>query len=246
MGLVNDHTDEGTAISDTSPKLALLTLVQPVELQGAIQQLRQLCLVGYEPTSTLRIHDLTQIMIHESVEREGTQYYWFRVAMILACVAFRYIEDFSSYKCWAQCETLSPHIQSLTIWDDKYAIGSSELDRANIDIAEYWRSLGRYGEAAALLERVLARWNEVLGAEHPDTLGTVHNLTYAYEQLGQYTKAEELYGRALTGNENLFGPEHPDTLRAVHNLACLYLSQGRLNGAERFHGWALQRNVAWT
>ena len=94
-----------------SPQMeSLIALMSsPVQLQHAIRYLRQVSLVGYkstEDTSALRIHDLIQIMIQESCRRDGRQYHWFRVATVLACDAFRHVEDPFSHRCWAQCEII--------------------------------------------------------------------------------------------------------------------------------------------
>jgi hypothetical protein len=63
---------------------AIALLRSPVQFQQAIQQLRDLSLIGYESmtgasvsntsTSVLRIHDLVQFMIQESVRRENAHH----------------------------------------------------------------------------------------------------------------------------------------------------------------------------
>jgi hypothetical protein len=97
---------------------------------------------------------------------EETEYHWFHVAVALACGAFQQIDNPESYECWAQCEMLCPHIQSLTKWDDEHCIGYPDLSRANIKVALYLCSRGRYGEAATLLTRVLTGNEKLLGSGH--------------------------------------------------------------------------------
>ena len=51
----------------------------------------------------------------------------------------------------------------------------------------------------------------MLGAEHPDTLGSVNNLAYCLETLGDASAALPLYRRALESSERVLGAEHPTT-----------------------------------
>jgi tetratricopeptide (TPR) repeat protein len=234
-------------LSIMTPKLeSLIALIgAPVQLQSAIQQLLHSSLVTStdtsEPntdTSALRIHDLIKLMIQESVRRDNTHYLWFHVAAALVCGAFQCIEDPTSYRCWAQCETLNPHIHSLTMWDDANEFGNSELHQANIGIAEYFSSRGRYGEAEVLFRRALTRNEKLYGPKHPDTLCTIESLATTCYLQGQHHEAELLQSRVLASRERALGPEHADTLVALDNLAITYYLQGRYKEAE-----TLQRRV---
>jgi hypothetical protein len=51
---------------------------------------------------------------------------------------------------------------------------------------------GRTSEAIAILEPLLAAWERVLGAEHPDTLRTGSNLAAAYRSAGRDAEAAAL------------------------------------------------------
>ena len=217
---------------------SLITLIQsPVKLHEAIQTLQHLSLVGYESTldsSILRIHDLIQITIQECAVR-NQQHDWFRVAVALACGAFQHIDDPASHTCWPQCEAFSPHIQSLTKWDDERNIGNSDLHEANVGIARYFTARARYGEAEKLFERVLAGRAKLLGPRHLDTLRTEKGLAIVYRLQGRYAEAEVLYGRVLTGRTKLLGVNHPDTLLTAHDLASVYVRQGRYKEAEMLY-----------
>jgi tetratricopeptide (TPR) repeat protein len=225
---------------NTSPELeSLISLMRsPVQLQQAIQYLRQLSLVGYksiEDTSALRIHDLIQIIIQESIRRNGRQDHWFHVAAVLACSAFQHVEDPCSHRCWAQCETFHPHIQSLTKWDDEHTVGNSELGQANMRIGLYLKSCGRYSEAEALFKRALTGTETLLGPEHPDTLTIVQNIASVNWRQGRYNEAEILCKRVLTGREKALGTKHPSTLETMHTSATVYRLQGRYVEAETLY-----------
>ena len=50
-----------------------------------------------------------------------------------------------------------------------------------------------------------------LGADHPDTLATMHNLANMYLGQGNYEEAEKLYRETLQIQQRVLGPDHPDT-----------------------------------
>jgi len=224
-------------------------MCSPVQLQQAVQQLHHLSLIAYESitdtsapnatTSVLRIHDLVQFMIQESVRRENTHHHWFHVATGLACGAFRRVNKPSSHLCWAQCETLSPHMQALTKWEDEHTLENPELGEANIGIAEYLLSRGRYNEAEMLVVRVLANREKLLGSENIGTLRPAETLATIYREQGRFTQAETLYSRILASREKLLGPEHPETMSTVNHLATVYDSLGQYKEAETLFSRAL-------
>jgi Tetratricopeptide repeat len=73
-------------------------------------------------------------------------------------------------------------------------------------------------EAIPLQERTLADSERVLGADHPDTLTSRHNLAGAYQAAGRLEEAIPLYERTLADRERVLGADHPDTLTSRHNL----------------------------
>ena len=85
---------------------------------------------------------------------------------------------------------------------------------------------GAYGEAEPLYQRALAASEQVLGAEHPDTLGSVNNLALLYASQERYGEAETLYQRAVFAAERVLGPNHPYTKTFRANWEQLSASQG--------------------
>jgi tetratricopeptide (TPR) repeat protein len=230
-----------TAVSPTF-KSVIALICSPVQLQQAIQQFQRLSLVGYASNtdgSSLRIHDLIQTTIQEGARRQDARHHSFHIAARLVCGAFRHVDDPASHKCWSQCEMFSPHIQSLTKWGDEYAAQMSELDEANIGIAQYLNSCGRYSEAEKLFGRVLAGKERRFGPEHPDTLAIVKSLAVVYGEQGRYDEAEVLFKRALAGQEKLLGSEHLTTLLTAEGLGVIYRRQKRYDEAEVLYGRSL-------
>ena len=82
-------------------------------------------------------------------------------------------------------------------------------------------------EAITLYEQNLAAQERELGADHPDTLATRHNLALAYQATGRTAEAITLYEQNLAAQERELGADHPDTLATRHNLALAYQATGR-------------------
>lgn len=61
----------------------------------------------------------------------------------------------------------------------------------------------------------------VLGAEHPATLWTRHNLAGVQAQRGDLAGAEAEYRAVLTGQTRVLGADHPDTLATKDALLAL-------------------------
>ncbi|GFG21196.1 putative Podospora anserina S mat genomic DNA chromosome 6, supercontig 2, partial [Aspergillus udagawae] len=99
---------------------------------------------------------------------------------------------------------------------------------------------GRYGQAEMMFQIVQRHRDEVLGPEHPATLGSVNNLGLVLDRQGKYQEAEAMHRRALQGREKVLGPEHPDTLASINNLGLVLNSQGKYQEAEAMYRHALQ------
>lgn len=50
-----------------------------------------------------------------------------------------------------------------------------------------------------------------LGEEHPDTLGSMHNLAVRLSKVGQRQEALQLTELVVEANKRTLGEEHPDT-----------------------------------
>jgi len=101
----------------------------------------------------------------------------------------------------------------------------AEAQRLNNQVIQDYAA-GRYAQAIALAQRVLAIDEQALGPEHPGTATALNNLAALYKATGAYAKVEPLYQRALAINEKVLGSEHPDTAVSLNNLATLHLATG--------------------
>ena len=83
------------------------------------------------------------------------------------------------------------------------AISSSNL-------AVVYQALGRYEEAAGLLEAALASDQKNFGPDHPSVARTRNNLALVYQALGRYEEAAGLLEAALASDsKKTLGPIIP-------------------------------------
>ena len=113
-------------------------------------------------------------------------------------------------------------------------------------IGQTYMDLGLFPEANQQLDRALALYRRVLGAENPKTLRTMSRLGSVASNQGRYPESERLLSSALKTQRQVLGAEHPDTLASLQRLASVYLDQGKYPESEKLHveGLAIQRRVA--
>jgi len=86
-------------------------------------------------------------------------------------------------------------------------------------IGESYESLALHKLAWPHFEKAVALRRENLGADHPETLGTIEGLAGIYGMVGRSRDAITLLEAALTKYEHLFGSDHPTTLDALSRLS---------------------------
>ena len=67
----------------------------------------------------------------------------------------------------------------------------------------------------------------MLAEDHPDQLGSQHNLTGAYQADGQVKKAVELLEYVVTIRETTLAEDHPDRLGSQQDLTWAYQADGQ-------------------
>ncbi|MFE7634823.1 tetratricopeptide repeat protein, partial [Kitasatospora sp. NPDC057518] len=73
--------------------------------------------------------------------------------------------------------------------------------------------------------------DRILGADHPDTLSSRHNLAYSYSEAGDTDDAISLLEQVLIDRQRVLGADHLNTLSSRHNLATTYWKAGRTDDA---------------
>lgn len=100
-------------------------------------------------------------------------------------------------------------------------LAGTPMDEAALrrTLGNVYKELGRLVPAQLHLERALALYEELLGADHPEALGTGTDLAVLHYKRGDLARAESLLGGILAAQVARLGDRHLDTLRTLVVLA---------------------------
>lgn len=148
------------------------------------------------------------------------------------------------YESWTQCRTLLAHakivLRSINDTDDEDRLNAATLW---FKCGWFLALRGAYKEAEAMNQRALEARENVLGLEHPDTLGSVNNLGSVLSSQGGHEEAEAMHRQVLETREKALGREHPYTLGGVDNLGNVLSRQGKYEEAKVMYRRALEARV---
>jgi DNA-binding SARP family transcriptional activator len=149
----------------------------------------------------------------------------------LAAVAAAFPRKLRQPQTWPQCERLLPHALAIATELTTPGEAGQRLVRLLISAGEYLFRADPRARAVDTATRALACAQQILGAEHPDTLSAGTILAGSYQAAGRIGEAIVLGERTLADYERILGPEHPDTLIASTILALSYWDAGRTTDA---------------
>ncbi|WP_299654217.1 tetratricopeptide repeat protein [uncultured Tateyamaria sp.] len=112
------------------------------------------------------------------------------------------------------------------------------------NLAESYRSLGRFEEAEPLYREALEIDRDVLDERHPDYAIRLNNLAGLLRDTGRFEEAEPLFREALEIGREVLGGRHPDVAVRLNNLADLLQDTGRIEEAEPLFREALAMSEA--
>jgi tetratricopeptide (TPR) repeat protein len=120
--------------------------------------------------------------------------------------------------------------------------GNQPLVEASIRqaMAYSYRSLGLYRDAELHLDRAYQLYRHVLGAENPQTLGTMNELGAVYADEEKYDQSASLIDQVRQTSLRVLGLESQLTLLAMNDLANVYRIQGKYDQAEPLFLQALE------
>ncbi|KAL4993163.1 hypothetical protein BDV10DRAFT_190231 [Aspergillus recurvatus] len=114
------------------------------------------------------------------------------------------------------------------------------------DIAETYRHRRKLGEAEQLFQRAHQVYEAIHGADHRESLRSLHILGWVYAEQDNLVRAETvdeaeaMFKRALRGYETALGPTHPATLDVTYTPGVLYCEQARTAEAGQMRLAAIQ------
>ncbi|MDI5967024.1 tetratricopeptide repeat protein, partial [Streptantibioticus silvisoli] len=106
---------------------------------------------------------------------------------------------------WPTWRTLLPHTDTLTRHTHPDT-DTPTTGRLLNQVALFLENQGQPGRAAAYLQRTLASYTRILGADHPDTLTSRNNLASAYQAAGDLGRAIPLHEQNLTDRTRILSP----------------------------------------
>ncbi|MFT5466683.1 MAG: hypothetical protein ACI8UO_001783 [Verrucomicrobiales bacterium] len=214
-----DYSDETLASSATET------------LESALLELADFSLIRFleDPPETISMHRLLQEVVRQRLDTEPAQRAAWEPAVQL--VDAWAPDEGQEIETWPKWQILGPHCEALferaESWDNP-----APVPRLLNGYAQFQEIRnGDYAAAEPLYRRALEARERVLGAEHPDTLGSLNNLAALLDAKDDYAAAEPLLRRALEARERVLGAEHPDTLLSLNNLAGFLLERGRAEEA---------------
>jgi tetratricopeptide (TPR) repeat protein len=236
----HSRNDSGGPSSPTYPSPELRSLVSvilsPTAFPKALHKLQSVSLIeplSRDGGSSLRMHDLVHSITLEHVKRHTAYQAWLDSAVSLVCGVLKRVEDPESPQSWPECDKLMPHMRSLNkVWAGVEGV-NLQLVEADVRLAQYLNSRGRYDDAEMLCERGVGLFQRELGEKHKATLDASYVLAQIYNSQRRFAKAEEAFKHVLAVRQTELGADHPDTVKTTHQLAgMIYGRPGHDNEAE--------------
>jgi serine/threonine protein kinase/tetratricopeptide (TPR) repeat protein len=115
----------------------------------------------------------------------------------------------------------------------KKSFADQPLVEARVRCSVGWSFLylGESRKAVEQFEAARDIYVKHLGAEHPDTLKSMHGLAWGYEETGRLADSLRLNKEVLAVRKANLGPDHKETLDSMNNLAINYSRLGKQSEA---------------
>ncbi|KAL5085051.1 hypothetical protein Trisim1_010951 [Trichoderma cf. simile WF8] len=199
-----------------------------LELTEALGILKAFSFVT-ETSGSFDMHRLVQLVTRKWLTSRGTISRFGTKALMTVSKMYPRGEYETRTKCAAYLSHANAVLQlnGLKSKDEKKA-------RASLlyCIAAYFNFEGKWSQAEMFHTEAREIRRELLGADHRDTLHSMHSLALTYIYQHRWKEAEDLYVEVIETSKIKLGADHPDTLTSMSNLALTYMHQGRWKKAE--------------
>lgn len=171
---------------------AIIQEAQKIEYRSTVQQLEAL------RPALAHITEVVEVWIGDIINENN-------IFTLSTCLASFYngLVDYPQAEFWSQ-KTRTTAQERLPAQHPTIAITLNNL-------AELYRSQGKYKEAEPLFLEALAIDRASLPTHHPQLASHLNNLALLYVSQGKYNEAEPLYQEALAILEQSLGIDHPNT-----------------------------------
>ena len=206
------------------------------QADAAIGRLAEWSLVTFSrDTSVISAHRLIMRMVRELRMADGT---FTRLAALGADLLVN-LSDVVGLRIWEHASVAWELVGQITALHEHTAghLGDSVAMAQTIRylrLRTVWlvnTLADRPAVAISIGSPLVAEYEQVLGADHPDTLVARNSLATAYQEAGRLQEATLLFERTLADRGRVLGTDHPMTLTSRNNLAGAYREAGRLDEA---------------
>lgn len=186
-------------IHHVQPELKTL-LAKPILLTRAIRELGRFALAQIDPVArTIQVHRLIQALLREELSKEHQDSFRHEVHLLLAAAAPKNPDDNAQ---WRQYAELAAHVIPSGLDECQ----DSAVRQFALDVARYLYQSGDNASSRALLERLLPRWTEDSGEDHPDVLAVQRHLGNTLRALGEFQASYNLTRATLERSREVLGP----------------------------------------
>jgi tetratricopeptide (TPR) repeat protein len=210
-------------------------VADPLKFDEAVAALLQYSLLE-RTGEALSVHRMVQAVARDRLADEARQT-WVEAAARLVNDAFPFESE--DVRTWPVCARLLPHALAAAGHAEALHVAPEATGYLFNQAGLYLWGRAEFAGAKAALERALAIFEEVLGADHPNVTTLVNNLAGVMYALGDLAGARAAFERALAIDEAAFGLDHPEVATDVNNLGLVLQDLGDLVGARAAYERAL-------
>jgi hypothetical protein len=221
-------TPSGTGADRLEPT-AGVQIGDALRTASAVRQMTRLGLVRHSG-STIRLHRLVALIMRQTMGPDRRDAALTRAQSLLTSANIIRLTVADS-TTWPTVGRLAPHVQELATWLHRRSLrhwegrgdGVQEIPQFRtliLHIAWFFFVSAQYDAGRRLAGEARVRWQQHLGADHPDALAAADiEATVLVDGFGESQVACELLTDTCVRRRRVLGPTHRDTLRSAWNLA---------------------------
>ena len=145
-----------------------------------------------------------------------------------------------NYENWEECETLSPHAQTVLAYTDDADENIQQRALILHNLADFDQQQGRYDEAEVRLKEVITMRTDLFGISNSETLRSMSCLGEVLFRKQSYAEASSVLRTVVAENSKLKGPDAEETLYNTALLAEVVQGEGKFSEAEELFRKSLQ------
>ncbi|KAJ5128190.1 hypothetical protein N7526_006356 [Penicillium atrosanguineum] len=228
-------------LTTESPKWLRELVVDDMAFQGVMRTLTEFYFLEVHLASESWsmhncVHDWTLAVLNDSIDEE---HYWYAFNCVNATTSGVDEHSLGHVEFSRAASHALRLVQCRFLEHDMISISTPDRLAIALNVSRLLQYQSQLSAAEQLYVRVLAGYEQALGADHISTLAAVHDLGLLYTHLVMADKAEAMFVRVIAGYEKVLGPGHLSTLDASNNLGNIYVYQGKLDKAEGLYLRAL-------